>query len=122
MNIEDLIDARPSGRRNQAAWYEELICLADQQGLSSAELARRAHCSLGTIYNWKRRLSTKDVDAQASEPIGPRLVQVRALPDSAPATAQGSFELRLRHGRSVIVPSRFDQGALAAIVEVLEQC
>ncbi|MFT5731349.1 MAG: hypothetical protein ACJAZN_000074 [Planctomycetota bacterium] len=117
MEIEDLIEARPWGRRHQTARYEGLICLADQQGISATELARRAGCFLGTIYNWKRRLSTMGTDMQATDPRPQALVQVRALPDSATRSEPGPFELRLRHGRSVIVPSRFDHQALATLVE-----
>lgn len=122
MEIEDLIQARPAGHSQKTTWYRELLEAADQHGLSASELADRAGCSLGTIYNWRRRLSNGSSVNPAPEPAAQRLVRVHVPANPTPPISQGAFELRLRHGRSVIVPNQFDSHALASLVEVLEQC
>jgi hypothetical protein len=122
MEIEHIIEARPSGRSRQAAWYREMLKAANEQGLSSADLASRAGISLGTIYNWKRRLAEGVPSPQPDDPDAHRLVRVRLSPTPGVNVDEGTFELRLRQGRSVIVPSKFDQRALASLVEVLERC
>lgn len=122
MEIEDLIQARPAGRPRQASWYRELIEAADELGLSTAELAEYAGCSLGTIYNWKRRLTGVGAHPRTAVPDAARLVQVQVQPNSTSRSRPCTFELRLSRGRSVIVPNQFDQAALVSLVEVLEQC
>ena len=122
MEIEDLIQARPAGRPRQASWYRELIEAADELGLSAAELAEHAGCSLGTIYNWKRRLAGETAQTRTTSPAAARLVQVQVTPSPTSSSHPGAFELRLACGRSVIVPNQFDQAALVSLVEALEQC
>lgn len=122
MEIKDLIQGRPAGRSRQASWYRALIEAADELGLSTAELAEYSGCSVGTIYNWKRRLAGASAQPRTTTPDTARLVQVQVAPASTSAPRPSSFELRLAHGRSVIVPSQFDQAALVSLIKVLEQC
>lgn len=122
MDIEHLLSTRPARRVDQAAWYSELLTYADQNDLSSSELASLAGLSLGTIYNWKRRLAQAAPDLDFSGIPPQRLVRVQVAPSSGPRVEPRHFELRLSRGRSILVPPGFDQGALVSLVEVLERC
>ena len=118
MEIEELIAARPKGRQRQAAWYRKLIETADEAGLSPAELAARASCSLGTIYNWRRRLTATTAPTSEVETRMSGLVRVHT-PAVPPLNAlKQSYEVRLTGGRSVLVPPHFDRKRpkLAALV------
>ena len=122
MEIEELIASRPKGRQRQAEWYRKLIQTADEAGLSPAELASRASCSLGTIYNWRRRLTAVAAPTSDVETRIPGLVRVHA-PAAPPLSAlKQSYEVRLTCGRSVLVPPQFDRATLADLMETLEQC
>lgn len=122
MELQDLIQERPAGRSRQASWYRALIEAADELGLSTAQLAEYSGCSVGTIYNWKRRLAGASAQPQATTPGVARLVQVQVAPSSTSAACPSSFELRLARDRSVIVPNQFDQASLVSLIKVLEQC
>lgn len=119
MELEALIEARPSARKDICGWYRQLLEQSDQAGLSTADLATRLGCSRETIYAWRRRL--KSPSGEVSKSGKRQLVRVQVAEPLAAASAD-RVEVRTRCGRSILVPDTFDPATLAAIVGVLEQC
>jgi len=116
MTLEALLEARPSRRNDLGTWYSQLLEAAAREGTSVAALADLLGCARETIYAWKRRLA-KAADAAAPPP---GLVRVRVAREAK--RDEERFEVRLRSGRSVLVPNSFEPLALAAVVAALEQC
>ena len=121
MELETTINAR-SRRDHLDRWYGRLLKAASRAGVSVAELARRVDCSPETIYAWRRRLATAGPVSIAEHAPGLLRVQLAPAGDPDPGVGPDHLEVRLRSGRSVLVPAAFDRNALAAIVEVLEGC
>ncbi len=117
MKLEALLKARPSGRKELGTWYAELLDEAAREGTSVAALAELLGCSRETIYAWKRRL----VSSASGAAPPPGLVRVRVAQPLATREVE-RLEVRVRGGRSVLVPGGFDSATLAAVVTVLEQC
>ena len=119
MELEALIEARPARRDHLVVWYGQLLEAADRARVSVADLAERLNCSRETIYAWRRRVGPA---ARAEpRPQTPGLVRVQVA-ERTQSVGLDHLEIRLRSGRSVLVPATFEPTALAAVLEVLERC
>lgn len=80
-----------------------------QSGLSVAEFADREGLDAQRLYSWRRRLSPAPTTA-------PRFIEVKGIA----AAADARFEIELRSGYIVRVPSAFDSDALRRLIAALE--
>lgn len=92
------------GRQVLAAW--------SASGLSRREFAEKHGLQEQRLYSWQRRLGQPE-----AAPAG---VQFREVAMPAPL-ADSRFELVLRNGALLRIPSSFDPTALARLLELLVQ-
>lgn len=78
-----------------------------QSGLSVAEFADREGLDAQRLYSWRRRLSSAPTRA-------PQFIEVKGI------AADARFEIELRSGYIVRVPSAFDSDALRRLIVALE--
>lgn len=104
-------------QREQArAKWRDLISQQEQSGKSIAGFCRERSLRAWQFYEWKKRLR---------ETEAPQFLEVRVRPAAAEsrqptgAHAQG-IEIRLNHGRSLVVEPGFDAHHLRALLAVLE--
>lgn len=109
--------------RRSAAEVRQVLGELDRSGLSQKAFAARAGFPLSTLSWWRRRL--REMEG------GPRRARDRALvpvvirPAAAAEEAVDSvdaasgFEIRLRSGVVVHVPSGFDERSLGRLIAVL---
>lgn len=85
-----------------------------ESGESAIMFASRLGVSTQTLYRWRAVLEGEPRTAMTASLA--KIVEVR------PAKLPGDdrFEVRLTGGRSVGVPTSFDEGALARLLRVLE--
>ena len=86
----------------------EALGALDASGESVAAFAARAGVSAWRLYHWRARLSEQPA------------AFVEVQPDAEPRGGGCVFEVVLRGGRVVRVPSEFDGGVLRRLVAVLE--
>ena len=104
-------------QRKTAVWtkWHGLVSEQQQSGQSVAEFCRERSLKSGQFFAWKRKLREAE-EAQ--------FVAVEVAPASEvrqPVAAHsGAIEVRLRHGRSVLVEPGFDVHHLRALLSVLE--
>ena len=89
--------------------WREIIQRQRASGMSVAEFCHRNGVAASSLFAWKRRLSVAGtppafVEAKISEARG----------------GMGKIEIRLRHGRRLLVGRSFDRDLLAEVVAVLE--
>jgi len=117
------LSERPRRRGELAAWYSRALAEQASSGLSVAEYAAGLGVRPTTLYQWKRRLSSKPAAVlrrvKRVEPAG--LIQV-ALAGPLDAPDAQPFVLRLPGERAVEVPSRFDDESLRRLLGVLQGC
>jgi transposase-like protein len=80
--------------------------------MSVAEFCRRNGVAASSLFAWKRRLSVADKD--------PAFVEAKIAPALPATSAVSVMEIRLRHGRRVLVGRGFDRDLLAEVIAVLE--
>ncbi len=103
-------------QREQArAKWRDLISEQQQSGKSIAGFCRERGLRTWHFYEWKKRLS----ETEASQFLE---VRVRPAAESRqPAAVHGQgIEIRLNHGRSLVVEPGFDAHHLRALLAVLE--
>ncbi len=100
--------------------WRQLIEECSRSGLTQAEFCRQRGIKGATLSWWKRQLRQRgalageDCPAKAAD----RFVEVRVPgPPAEPA-----YELVLRGGRSIRVPSRFDPQILSRLITAVESC
>ena len=118
MELESLLTARPSRRRDLGVWYSQVLEAAEREGVTIPELAQKLGCCQETVYSWRRRLRRAE---NHSSPTPTGLVRVQVAEPLAPSDSS-RLEVRTRTGRAVLVPNDFDASALATVVAVLERC
>lgn len=103
------------GENRERIWREKV----EQQkgsGLSVAAYCRRERVSEASYYYWKRRLTErKDKPKTESREGDGRFVAI-----DLPQTVCDNLEVVLRNGRRVVVPDRFSENALRALLAILE--
>jgi len=79
--------------------------------------------SPGTLYQWRRRLSTPSrVEPDHRARSRPRVVEVIPIGDCDATGPATRFVVRLRGDRSIEVPEQFDDTELARLISTLEAC
>jgi hypothetical protein len=110
---------RPLGREELSRWYATALAAQASSGLSMADYAVEIGVTAATLYQWRRRLSSRVVASQGGG--GPRLVEVTVAPDGVGAA--DPLVVRVAGGRRTIeVPRGFDSEDLRRLVTVLESC
>lgn len=112
-------------RAQQRELIRRLLSGREHDGLALAELSRRSGVPIGTLASWVARLrGEEEVDA-ANESARPSAGFVELVASEHCGVGEVSlprFEIVLKGQRRVVVPSTFDDGALARLVRVLESC
>lgn len=98
-----------------AVWLDEYR----QSGLSVKEFSELIEVSVGTFYNWKRKLKTQtEIRIDDAEPTG-ALIETPFSEVLLPNTLESTVEIRLPAGASVKLPN--DTDALRPILQVLAE-
>jgi transposase-like protein len=101
-------------RRRRPKEWRRLLAEWDESGESAVGFAGRIGVSAQTLYRWRTAL--EGLPRRADVAALAKIVEVRA----ARPVPDDRFELRLAGGRSVGVPTSFDEAALARLLRVLE--
>ena len=101
-------------RRRLPKEWRRLLAEWDESGESAAGFAGRIGVSAQTLYRWRTALEGPPRGADVAALA--KIVEVR----TARPAPDDRFELRLASGRSVGVPTSFDEAALARLLRVLE--
>ncbi|SRR5579884_1023277 len=102
-------------RRNEQAWkkWQGLLGEQSKSGQSVAAFCRERGQSVSLFYYWRQRLT---------QPTTTKFLEVK-VPASAPAQTDGcdqAIEVRVQHGRSLLVAPGFDANHLRALLAVVE--
>ena len=106
-------------QRREQAWakWRDLVSEQEQGGQSVAAFCRDRELARSQFIYWKRRLREAGrapfVEVQLAQPGVERRVQARALGST-------TIEVRLRNGRSLMVPPEFEVSHLRALLAVVE--
>lgn len=100
-------------RMDAAGRWREIVRRQAGSGLSVAAFCRRAHISQASFYVWRRKLRDAGTFAEV------RVACDHSLLKDGPS-GQGTLELVLPGGRSIVVRPGFDRATLLALVDVLE--
>lgn len=96
-------------------WYRALLRDQERSGLSVLEFARRRGMPASNLYWWRKRLRKQE------EATG-GLVAVRVIEDPVgPARCEQGFELSLKDGQVLRIPSGFDESDLRRLLQVLDR-
>jgi transposase-like protein len=121
MDIEQLIAARPTARRQRSAWYGDLIDTAEREGVTLPSLAKRLGVVAETLYAQRRKRRDRP-GAEATRRAAAGLVRVRIAEPTAVVSNDRPLELRLARDRSVLIHRGFDREHLVALLSALERC
>ena len=102
----------------QARW-RGLIAEQQQSGQSVAAFCRERGLRDGPFYEWKKRLRPHEAEPFVAVEIAAVEAPVAPLP-IAPVL-NTSIEIRLSHGRSLLVGPDFEAAHLLRLLRVLEQ-
>ena len=92
--------------------WREIIQRQRASGMSVTEFCRRHGVAASSFFGWKRKLG--------SFPAAGVFVEAKIAPALPAASAVSVMEIRLRHGRRVLVGRGFDRDLLAEVIAVLE--
>lgn len=107
---------RISDGENRERIWREKVERQKGSGLSVAAYCRRERISEASYYYWKRRLAeSKDKPKTESHEGNGRFVAI-----DLPQSARDQLEVVLRNGRRVVVPDRFSENTLRALLAILE--
>ena len=109
------------GQPNEKLEARWRALLAEQQASeqSVAAFCRERGLRDGPFYEWKKRLRPQETEPFVAVQIAAGEPAVPPLPVAPVLNV--SLEIRLRHGRSLLVGSDFDAGHLLRLLRVLEQ-
>ena len=102
----------------EARW-RALIAEQQASGQSVAAFCRERGLRDGPFYEWKKRLRS----AETSPFVAVQIAAAETppvMPSAAPVLS-AALEIRLRHGRSLLVGPNFDATHLLRLLQVLEQ-
>lgn len=100
-------------KRWTSDYAEHVVDRADASGLSDTAFGKREGIDPQRISWWRKRLG------RPRPPLARQtgFIEVRA----AAATASSEVEIRLRNGRSVVVPCTIDPDRLSRLLDAVEQ-
>ena len=102
----------------EARW-RTLIAEQQASGQSVAAFCRERDLRDGPFYEWKKRLRPPEAEPFVAVEIA--TTETSAVPFSLTPVPSAPLEIRLRHGRSLLVGSDFDAPHLLRLLRVLEQ-
>ncbi len=102
----------------EARW-RGLIAEQQASGQSVAAFCRERGLRDGPFYEWKKRLRPQEAEPFVAVEIAAAETSVTPLP-VAPVPSV-PMEIRLRHGRSLLVGPDFEASHLRRLLQVLEQ-
>ena len=110
-------------QQTQEAWARWRALLIEQQksGQSVAAFCRERGLRDGPFYEWKKRLQRAEANPFVAVQIAAVETAVTPLPLPVAPVPSVPMELRLRHGRSLLVSPNFDAAHLLRLLQVLEQ-
>ena len=109
---------RRNRREELSGWYAAALAAQPSSGLSMTDYAAEIGVTAATLYQWRRRLSSRSVGGHGGS--GPRLVEVTVAGGVGTADP---LVVRVTDGRRTIeVPRGFDSEDLRRLVTVLESC
>ncbi len=103
---------RRASRREWAKRIEKWAA----SGLTGAEFAAQIGVKEATLRHWKWELKRCERARAGNTREAPSFVEIAQVVSVAPE----AFELALRDGRSLRIPSSFDGPALRSLLELLE--
>ena len=107
-----------------AARWTRIIAQQQSSGLSIAEFCRLRDLSQPSYFVWRRRLQLSDGGIAGPE-ASPAFVEVKIARQEVQGSVSGpqacALELRLPHGRSVLVRQGFDRRVLRQLLAALEE-
>ena len=101
---------------NRERFWREKIERQKGSGLSVAAYCRQERISEASYYYWKRRLVARRDKPKTESREGDERFVVIDLPQAV----CDNLEVVLRNGRRVVVPDRFSENTLRALLAVLE--
>lgn len=112
--MADVRASRDEWRKRVERWKDS--------GLTAKEFAVETGLNAGTLQFWRYKLKKGEVapdPRRTTMPRGPRPSSIVELATSATAS-EPRFEVELKNGRRVRVPSTFDSSALKALLAILD--
>ena len=112
---------RPRSRADLPRWYAAVLKDQEASGLSVAGYAEEVGVTAVTLYQWRRRLSSRGlVDQSRGGRAG--LIEVTVAKATHRADPDARFIVRLGNGRDIEVPRGFDDAELQRLIPVVESC
>jgi transposase-like protein len=102
-------------RGDLAGHYARILAEQARSGVSVREAAWSCGVTPATLYAWRRRL--RDCGGAARG-----LISVDVVRDDARAADRSGFEVVLRSGVTIRVPSDFDANALKELLKAVRAC
>jgi hypothetical protein len=103
-------------KRKTVAEMRDALDEVARSGLSLWAYARERGISYQRLAHWRRRVRGKSARGGSRRAKPPVFVEAFARSEGA----EGRFEVELRSGTRIVVPARFDAGALRALLAALE--
>lgn len=109
------------GQPSEKVWarWRALIAEQQQSGQSVAAFCRERGLRDGPFYEWKKRLHPQEAEPFVAVQIA--AVETSSASISSAPLPSAPIEVRLRHGRSLLVGPLFDAAHLLRLLAVLEQ-
>ena len=104
----------------EARW-RALIAEQQASGQSVAAFCRERGLRDGPFYEWKKRLRPSEAEPFVAVQIAAVETTVMPLPLPVAPVSSVPMEIRLRHGRSLLVAPDFEAAPLLRLLRVLEQ-
>ena len=110
------------GQPSEKFWARWRALLAEQQqsGQSVAAFCRERGLRDGPFYGWKKRLRPSEVEPFVAVQIAAVETPATPLPLPIAPVSSMPMEIRLRHGRSLLVGPDFEAAPLLRLLRVLE--
>jgi hypothetical protein len=108
-----------SKKKSATADLDVLLDELEQSGLSVAAFARDRGVPTWRLYEGRRRRQRKAASDKSDSRPASQFLPIQLAPEP---TSGEAFEVELRGGRTVRVPSGFDEACLRRLVRALESC
>ena len=111
------------GQPSEKVWTCWRALIAEQQasGQSVAAFCRERGLRDGPFYEWKKRLQQTEASPFVAVEIAAAETPAMSLPLPVAPVSSVPLEIRLRHGRSLLVGPNFEAAHLLRLLQVLEQ-
>ena len=101
------------------ARWRALIAEQQESGQSVAAFCRTRGLRDGQFYDWKKRLRRHAAESFVAVEMA--ATETPAAASAAALVLGAPIEIRLRHGRTLLVGPDFDAGHLRRLLQILEQ-